>query len=192
MSKTLQEEERLIDFSTLDLQNDVASPDATWAIEFLTRKLQELKLEPKEHLPFVVFCEIGAMVIVTRNLLYHPHICCNPYEEKEQYTDGSFHLYSVSYKAARADLTEILFCTVSGVYFAERLNLLLSHNWTYLTQYPYFDHQGIFMSAVWSAPLLFIACIILVNSVVTLSAITMRWNGAEKKYRKALPAHKEE
>ncbi|KAI5063386.1 hypothetical protein GOP47_0021933 [Adiantum capillus-veneris] len=52
--------------------------------------------------------------------------------------------------------------TLSGVYFSERLNVLLSHNWTFLTKYPYFDHQGIFMSAVWSAPLLFIACIILV------------------------------
>ncbi|KAH7280912.1 hypothetical protein KP509_36G020600 [Ceratopteris richardii] len=50
--------------------------------------------------------------------------------------------------------------TLSGVYFAGRINLLLSHNWSLLTKYPYFDHQGIFISAIWSAPLLFIACII--------------------------------
>ncbi|MCO5578462.1 hypothetical protein L7F22_032357 [Adiantum nelumboides] len=36
----VQEEERLINFGTLDLQNDVASRDATWAIDFPTRKLQ--------------------------------------------------------------------------------------------------------------------------------------------------------
>ncbi|MCO5610806.1 hypothetical protein L7F22_065047 [Adiantum nelumboides] len=41
MSKNLQKEERMIDFGTLDLQNDVASPNATWAIDFLARKLQE-------------------------------------------------------------------------------------------------------------------------------------------------------
>ncbi|MCO5596979.1 hypothetical protein L7F22_051050 [Adiantum nelumboides] len=41
MSKNMQEEERQIDFGTLDLQNDVASPDATWAIDFLAHKLQE-------------------------------------------------------------------------------------------------------------------------------------------------------
>ncbi|MCO5610582.1 hypothetical protein L7F22_064821 [Adiantum nelumboides] len=41
MSENMQEEERLIDFGTLDLQNDEASPDATWATDFLARKLQE-------------------------------------------------------------------------------------------------------------------------------------------------------
>ncbi|MCO5607780.1 hypothetical protein L7F22_061981 [Adiantum nelumboides] len=35
------EEVRLIDFGTLDLQNVVASLDATWTIEFLARKMQE-------------------------------------------------------------------------------------------------------------------------------------------------------
>ncbi|MCO5576829.1 hypothetical protein L7F22_030649 [Adiantum nelumboides] len=46
MSENLQEEERLIEFGTLDLQNDVASPDATWAIDFLARKLQEAMANP--------------------------------------------------------------------------------------------------------------------------------------------------
>ncbi|MCO5586796.1 hypothetical protein L7F22_040738 [Adiantum nelumboides] len=41
MSGHTQEEERVIDFGTLDFQNDVASPDATWVIDFLARKLQE-------------------------------------------------------------------------------------------------------------------------------------------------------
>ncbi|MCO5609708.1 hypothetical protein L7F22_063940 [Adiantum nelumboides] len=46
MSEHLQEEERVIDFGTLDLQNDVASLDATWAIDFLARKLQEAMANP--------------------------------------------------------------------------------------------------------------------------------------------------
>ncbi|MCO5612745.1 hypothetical protein L7F22_067014 [Adiantum nelumboides] len=46
MSKNMQEEERLIDFGKLDLQNDVVSPDATWAIDFLTCKLQEAMANP--------------------------------------------------------------------------------------------------------------------------------------------------
>ncbi|MCO5570724.1 hypothetical protein L7F22_024452 [Adiantum nelumboides] len=41
MSENMQEEERVINFGTLDLQNDVQSYDATWAIDFLARKLQE-------------------------------------------------------------------------------------------------------------------------------------------------------
>ncbi|MCO5567078.1 hypothetical protein L7F22_020763 [Adiantum nelumboides] len=46
MSEHMQEEERVIDFGTLDLQNDVAFPDATWAIDFFARKLQEAMANP--------------------------------------------------------------------------------------------------------------------------------------------------
>ncbi|MCO5567069.1 hypothetical protein L7F22_020754 [Adiantum nelumboides] len=46
MSEHMQEEKRVIDFGTLDLQNDVAFPDATWAIDFLARKLQEAMANP--------------------------------------------------------------------------------------------------------------------------------------------------
>ncbi|MCO5549343.1 hypothetical protein L7F22_002812 [Adiantum nelumboides] len=46
MSDHMQEEERVVDFSTLDLQNEVATPDTTWAIDFLTRKLQEAMANP--------------------------------------------------------------------------------------------------------------------------------------------------
>ncbi|MCO5598252.1 hypothetical protein L7F22_052344 [Adiantum nelumboides] len=46
MSKHMQKKERVIDFGTLDLQNNIASPDATWAIDFLARKLQEAMENP--------------------------------------------------------------------------------------------------------------------------------------------------
>lgn len=51
---------------------------------------------------------------------------------------------------------------VGGVYLAERLNKLLGENWgTFATQ-NYFDSHGIFLSTLWSGPLLVIAIIILV------------------------------
>ncbi|MCO5550738.1 hypothetical protein L7F22_004229 [Adiantum nelumboides] len=46
MFENMPEEERVIDFGTLDLQNDVASPGATWAIDFLACKLQEAMANP--------------------------------------------------------------------------------------------------------------------------------------------------
>ncbi|MCO5607677.1 hypothetical protein L7F22_061875 [Adiantum nelumboides] len=46
MSDHMPEEKRVVDFSTLDLQNEVANPDTTWAIDFLTRKLQEAMANP--------------------------------------------------------------------------------------------------------------------------------------------------
>ena len=52
---------------------------------------------------------------------------------------------------------------VSCVYMAERLNIWLSRRWTLFARQPYFDHNGIFMSTVWSGPLLLISCIILVS-----------------------------
>ncbi|MCO5612047.1 hypothetical protein L7F22_066309 [Adiantum nelumboides] len=56
------EEERLIDFNTLDLHNDAASPDAIWAAEFLACKLQEamanLTLQELEATKFLQIIDI--------------------------------------------------------------------------------------------------------------------------------------
>ncbi|MCO5569873.1 hypothetical protein L7F22_023587 [Adiantum nelumboides] len=41
MSKSMQEEKKLIEFNTLDLHNDATSPNTTWAIEFLAYMFQE-------------------------------------------------------------------------------------------------------------------------------------------------------
>ncbi|MCO5565039.1 hypothetical protein L7F22_018709 [Adiantum nelumboides] len=41
MSKNRQDEERVIEFTALDLHNDATTPDGAWAIEFLTQKIQE-------------------------------------------------------------------------------------------------------------------------------------------------------
>jgi hypothetical protein len=52
---------------------------------------------------------------------------------------------------------------VAGVYFAENLNRFLGENWKSFAGQNYFDQNGVFLSAVWSGPLLVIAIIILVS-----------------------------
>ncbi|KAJ8759078.1 hypothetical protein K2173_003316 [Erythroxylum novogranatense] len=52
---------------------------------------------------------------------------------------------------------------LSGVYFAERLNKVLSENWRTFASQNYFDPHGLFLSVLWSGPLLVIAMIILVS-----------------------------
>lgn len=80
-----------------------------------------------------------------------------------------------------------LFC----VYMAERLNKLLAHNWASFARQPYFDHHGVFMSTVWSGPLLLISCAILVNGLLSLSSLMVQWKKAELRHRARLAKHKE-
>jgi len=51
---------------------------------------------------------------------------------------------------------------VAGVYFAENLNRELRKNWKSFSTQNYFDSNGVFLSTLWSGPLLVIAMIILV------------------------------
>lgn len=52
---------------------------------------------------------------------------------------------------------------MAGVYFAENFNRLLSENWKSFAGQNYFDPSGVFLSALWSGPLLVIAILILVS-----------------------------
>jgi transmembrane protein 18 len=52
---------------------------------------------------------------------------------------------------------------VAGVYLAERLNSILGENWKSFSSQNYFDPSGVFMSVLWSGPLLAFAMIILVG-----------------------------
>lgn len=52
---------------------------------------------------------------------------------------------------------------VGGVYLAERLNRILASNWKSFAGQNYFDANGLFLSVLWSGPLLVIAIIILVS-----------------------------
>ena len=52
---------------------------------------------------------------------------------------------------------------VAGVYLAERINRVMGDCWRSFASQNYFDPHGLFLSVVWSGPLLIIATIILVG-----------------------------
>lgn len=49
------------------------------------------------------------------------------------------------------------------MYLAERFNRVLAANWKSFAGQNYFDTNGLFLSVLWSGPLLFISIIILVS-----------------------------
>ena len=58
---------------------------------------------------------------------------------------------------------ENCFDAVAGVYLAESLNSILGENWKSFASQNYFNPSGVFMSVLWSGPLLAFAMIILVS-----------------------------
>lgn len=62
---------------------------------------------------------------------------------------------------------------MAAVYTAERLNAVLAARWQSFATQPYFDKQGIFISAVYSAPLLLIMFVILVGNWLASAANTV-------------------
>ncbi|KAK6115537.1 hypothetical protein DH2020_007806 [Rehmannia glutinosa] len=81
---------------------------------------------------------------------------------------------------------------LGGVYLAERLNQLLAGNWKSFAGQNYFDPNGLFLSVLWSGPLLVIAIIILVNTLFSLCYLIVRWKKAELKHRARLARSKED
>lgn len=81
---------------------------------------------------------------------------------------------------------------LGGVYSAERLNGLLAANWKSFARQNYFDSHGIFLSTLWSGPLLVIAIIILVNTLFSLCYLIVRWKKAELRHRARLARNKED
>lgn len=82
--------------------------------------------------------------------------------------------------------------TLSGVYLAERLNKILGDNWKSFATQNYFDSQGIFLSTLWSGPLLVIAIVILVNTLLSLCHLIVRWKKAELRHRARLSRNKQD
>ncbi|XP_051149773.1 uncharacterized protein LOC127264336 [Andrographis paniculata] len=82
------------------------------------------------------------------------------------------------------------FIALIGVYLAERLNHLLSSNWKSFAGQNYFDPNGLFLSVLWSGPLLLIASIILVNNLFSMCYLIVRWKRAELRHRARLATKK--
>ncbi|XP_058091127.1 uncharacterized protein LOC131237408 [Magnolia sinica] len=81
---------------------------------------------------------------------------------------------------------------LTGVYLAEKINSFLGNNWKRFAGQNYFDPHGLFLSALWSGPLLFISIIILVNTLFSLCQLIVRWKRAELRHRARLSHGKED
>lgn len=110
--------------------------------------------------------------------------------------------------------------SVAGVYLAENMNALLAYNWRSFAGQNYFDTHGVFVSILWSGPLLVIAVIILVrffrlcflfqfvvfyfflyrvlvsciqvNTLISTCQLMVRWKRAELRHRARLAREKTE
>ncbi|WOL03553.1 transmembrane protein 18 [Canna indica] len=80
----------------------------------------------------------------------------------------------------------------SGVYFAERINSFLGNNWKSFSSQNYFDPHGLFISVLWSGPLLIITIMIVVNTLFSLCYLMVKWKKAELRHRARLAREKQE
>ncbi|TQD94907.1 hypothetical protein C1H46_019453 [Malus baccata] len=90
------------------------------------------------------------------------------------------------------DWTQLFSEGVAGVYLAERLNTFLRANWKSFAGQDYFDEGGVFLSTLWSGPLLIIAIIILVNTLFSLCRLIVKWKRAELRHRARLSQSKQD
>ncbi|KAK6938499.1 Transmembrane protein 18 [Dillenia turbinata] len=82
--------------------------------------------------------------------------------------------------------------SLTGVYLAKRLNTFLNEHWKSFAGQNYFDSSGLFLSVLWSGPLLVFAMIILVNTLFSLCHLIVRWKKAELRHRARLARNKQE
>ncbi|KAI3677112.1 hypothetical protein L1987_86734 [Smallanthus sonchifolius] len=81
---------------------------------------------------------------------------------------------------------------LDAVYLAERLNTVLRDNWKSFAGQNYFDRNGVFLSVLWSGPLLIFATIILVNTLFSLCQLIVKWKRAELRHRARLSSTKQD
>ncbi|XP_009411913.2 uncharacterized protein LOC103993542 isoform X2 [Musa acuminata AAA Group] len=80
----------------------------------------------------------------------------------------------------------------SGVYLAEKVNSFLGRNWKSFSSQNYFDPHGLFISVLWSSPLLIITIIIVVNTLFTLCHLMVKWKKAQLRHDARLSRGKQE
>lgn len=88
--------------------------------------------------------------------------------------------------------TVLFLTTLLGVYLAERLNSVAQEHWEFFARRPYFDAQGFFLATVWSGPLLLVAALVLLNSVMHLVSLIVKWKKAMAKHHARLARQKTE
>lgn len=88
--------------------------------------------------------------------------------------------------------TVLFLTTLLGVYLAERLNAVAQEHWGVFARWPYFDAQGLFLATVWSGPLLLVAALVLLNSVMQLVSLIVKWKKAVAKHQARLARQKTE
>lgn len=86
-----------------------------------------------------------------------------------------------------------IFCfSLLSVYCAEIINGLGEKYWELFSKQKYFDKNGVFMSVMWSGPLLLISVVNLVNMMLSLTDLMVKWKRAELKHKHRESKRKEE
>ncbi|KAK7277335.1 hypothetical protein RIF29_18486 [Crotalaria pallida] len=109
---------------------------------------------------------------------------------------GAFHVVLLLLVIISRKNTNFQMClfllTLAGVYFAESLNSFLGKNWRSFSGQNYFDPSGVFMSVLWSGPLLVHAMIILINTLFSLCYLIVKWKRAELRHRARAASSKQD
>ncbi|CAN6346722.1 unnamed protein product [Urochloa humidicola] len=84
------------------------------------------------------------------------------------------------------------FLAYSGVYMAEKMNRYLGEHWKSFASQNYFDRLGVFISVIWSGPLIFISIVSVVSSLIALCRLMVKWKRAELRHRARLARDKQE
>ncbi|CAK0787368.1 hypothetical protein CVIRNUC_010588 [Coccomyxa viridis] len=77
----------------------------------------------------------------------------------------------------------IMVAAAAAVYNAQRINSYLHRHWAAFARQPYFDEQGVFISALMSAPLLAIMLVQLVSYLILTSQMLVEMKVKELKYK---------